>query len=80
MILKRKSRGVLLRLEAHPKWQDTYISSLIKVMGRRNFTLLYAAALRSEQRLRHESGQDYLDMLLEQARTRVELALGGTKK
>jgi hypothetical protein len=78
--MNQKGRGVLLRLEAHHKWQDIYISSLIKIMGRRNFTLLYAAALREEQRLRHETGQDYFDLLLEQARARVELALGGTKK
>jgi hypothetical protein len=78
--MKRKGRDVLLRLEAHRKWQDIYMSSLIKIMGRRNFTLLYAAALRAELRLRHETGQDYFDVLLEQARARVELALGGSKK
>jgi hypothetical protein len=78
--MKQKGRGVLLRLEAHHKWQDIYIESLIKAMGRRNLTLLYAVALRTEQRLRHESGRDYFDLLLEQARARVELALGGAKK
>lgn len=76
----KEDRGVLLHIETNHRWQALYLESLIKAMGRRNFTLFYAAALRTERRLRQETGEDYFDLLLQEAIARADLALKGPKK